>query len=101
MASRAAHSIIKTMEQLPVLLVHGFASSAEHGWREPGWVDLISEGGRDVIAVDLLGSARGPCRPPRRGAPRVPALVLLRHGRLGDPCGSDCRRCRYNHFLYI
>ena len=48
------------MEQLPVLLVHGFASSAEHNWREPGWVDLISEGGRKVIAVDLLGHGDSP-----------------------------------------
>jgi pimeloyl-ACP methyl ester carboxylesterase len=60
MAGWGAHSIIKTMEQLPVLLVHGFASSAEHGWREPGWVDLISEGGREVIAVDLLGHGNSP-----------------------------------------
>jgi len=45
---------------LPVLLVHGFASSAEHNWREPGWVDLISEGGRKVIAVDLLGHGDSP-----------------------------------------
>jgi pimeloyl-ACP methyl ester carboxylesterase len=48
------------MEQLPVLLVHGFASSAEHNWREPGWIDLISEGGREVIAVDLLGHGNSP-----------------------------------------
>ena len=60
MARRAADSIIKTMEQLPVLLVHGFASSAEHGWREPGWVDLISESGREAIAVDLLGHGNSP-----------------------------------------
>jgi pimeloyl-ACP methyl ester carboxylesterase len=23
-----------------VLLVHGFASSAEHNWRQPGWLAL-------------------------------------------------------------
>jgi pimeloyl-ACP methyl ester carboxylesterase len=48
------------MEQLPVLLVHGFASSAEHNWREPGWVDLLEEGGRPTIAVDLLGHGNSP-----------------------------------------
>jgi pimeloyl-ACP methyl ester carboxylesterase len=48
------------MEQLPVLLVHGFASSAEHNWREPGWVDLLEEGGREVVAVDLLGHGNSP-----------------------------------------
>jgi pimeloyl-ACP methyl ester carboxylesterase len=39
----------------PVLLVHGFASSFERNWREPGWVDLLEEEGRKVIGVDLLG----------------------------------------------
>ncbi len=48
------------MEQLPVLLVHGFASSAEHNWRQPGWVDLLTESGREVIAVDLLGHGDSP-----------------------------------------
>src|SRR5262249_28748475 len=39
----------------PVLLVHGFASSFERNWREPGWVDLLEEAGRQVIQLDLLG----------------------------------------------
>jgi pimeloyl-ACP methyl ester carboxylesterase len=39
----------------PVLLVHGLASSFEHGWRAPGWVDLLADAGRTVIGVDLLG----------------------------------------------
>jgi pimeloyl-ACP methyl ester carboxylesterase len=43
------------MADEPVLLVHGFASSFERNWREPGWVDLIEEEGRVVIGMDLLG----------------------------------------------
>jgi pimeloyl-ACP methyl ester carboxylesterase len=39
----------------PVLLVHGFASSFERNWREPGWVDLLSDADRQVIGADLLG----------------------------------------------
>src|SRR5947208_2932779 len=39
----------------PVLLVHGFASSFDRNWREPGWVDLLTDAGREVIAADLLG----------------------------------------------
>ena len=39
----------------PVLLVHGFASSAEHNWRQPGWLDLLADCGRETIAVDLPG----------------------------------------------
>lgn len=44
----------------PVLLVHGFASSAEHNWRQPGWLDLLAEAGRKTIAVDMLGHGKAP-----------------------------------------
>jgi len=54
------------MEVSPVLLVHGFASSAEHNWRQPGWLDLLADAGRETIAVDLLGHGRAP-------RPTVPA----------------------------
>jgi pimeloyl-ACP methyl ester carboxylesterase len=50
----------------PVLLVHGFASSAEHNWRQPGWLDLLAEAGRKTVAVDLLGHGSAP-------RPRSPA----------------------------
>jgi pimeloyl-ACP methyl ester carboxylesterase len=43
------------MAQPPVVLVHGLGSSFEHGWRAPGWIDLLSDAGRTVIPVDLLG----------------------------------------------
>ena len=43
-----------------MLLVHGFASSAEHSWRQPGWLDLLAEAGRETIAVDLLGHGGAP-----------------------------------------
>jgi pimeloyl-ACP methyl ester carboxylesterase len=43
------------MEKPPVLLIHGFGSSFEHGWKQTGWPDLLSEAGREVIGVDLLG----------------------------------------------
>jgi pimeloyl-ACP methyl ester carboxylesterase len=44
----------------PVALVHGFASSAEHNWAATGWLDLLAEAGRAVIAVDMLGHGRAP-----------------------------------------
>ena len=44
----------------PVLLIHGFASSAEHNWRRPGWLDLLADAGRETIAVDLLGHGTAP-----------------------------------------
>ena len=43
------------MRNEPVLLVHGLASSFDHGWREPGWVDLLADAGKTVLSVDLLG----------------------------------------------
>ena len=43
------------MADVPVLLVHGFASSFERNWREPGWVDVLEEEGHKVLGIDLLG----------------------------------------------
>ena len=37
----------------PVVLLHGFATSARRTWREPGWIDLLTDAGRQVIAPDL------------------------------------------------
>jgi len=44
----------------PVLLVHGFASSFEHNWRQNGWADLLADAGRTVLPVDLLGHGSSP-----------------------------------------
>lgn len=41
-----------------VVLVHGLASSFDHGWRETSWVDLLADGGCDVIPFDLPGHGR-------------------------------------------
>lgn len=43
------------MADPPVLFVHGFASSFERNWRQPGWVDLLTDAGRETRGVDLLG----------------------------------------------
>jgi pimeloyl-ACP methyl ester carboxylesterase len=43
------------MDDIPVVLVHGFASSFEQNWQETGWVDLLRDEGRPVIGVELLG----------------------------------------------
>ncbi len=44
----------------PVLLIHGFASSFERNWREPGWVDVLQDEGHEVTGVDLLGHGDAP-----------------------------------------
>jgi pimeloyl-ACP methyl ester carboxylesterase len=43
------------MGSAPVILVHGLASSFDHGWRDTGWVDLLEDAGREVIRFDLPG----------------------------------------------
>lgn len=44
----------------PVVLVHGFTSSFDRGWRQTGWVDLLADEGRAVVGVDLLGHGEAP-----------------------------------------
>lgn len=39
----------------PVVLLHGFASNAALNWRSTGWIDLLADAGRSVIAPDLRG----------------------------------------------
>jgi pimeloyl-ACP methyl ester carboxylesterase len=39
----------------PVLLLHGFATSAARTWGDNGWIDLLGDSGRTVVAPDLLG----------------------------------------------
>jgi pimeloyl-ACP methyl ester carboxylesterase len=39
----------------PIVLVHGFASSAAVNWVQPGWVATLTRAGRRVIALDLRG----------------------------------------------
>jgi len=39
----------------PIVLVHGFASTAEVNWVHPGWVTTLTRAGRRVIALDNRG----------------------------------------------
>jgi pimeloyl-ACP methyl ester carboxylesterase len=43
------------MSAPPVLLLHGLATSAARTWGENGWLDLLRDAGREVVALDLLG----------------------------------------------
>jgi pimeloyl-ACP methyl ester carboxylesterase len=42
-------------EGAPIVLVHGFASTAQVNWRHPGWVGTLTAAGRRVIALDNRG----------------------------------------------
>jgi pimeloyl-ACP methyl ester carboxylesterase len=44
----------------PVYLLHGFGTSAERTWRDNGWLDLLADIGRQVLAPDLLGHGTAP-----------------------------------------
>jgi pimeloyl-ACP methyl ester carboxylesterase len=39
----------------PIVLVHGFASTAQVNWVYPGWVSTLTQAGRRVIALDNRG----------------------------------------------
>ena len=39
----------------PVLLLHGFASSAQLNWHDSGWIAALTAAGRRIITVDLPG----------------------------------------------
>jgi pimeloyl-ACP methyl ester carboxylesterase len=39
----------------PIVLVHGFASTKEVNWVQPGWIGTLSRAGRHAIALDNRG----------------------------------------------
>jgi pimeloyl-ACP methyl ester carboxylesterase len=45
-------------EGAPILLVHGFASNVVTNWVDPGWVRMLAQSGRRVIAYDNRGHGR-------------------------------------------
>lgn len=67
----------------PVLLIHGFASTKEVNWIEPGWIDTLGNAGYRVIAHDNRG--HGQSDKPHESEAYTPqvmagdALALLSH----------------------
>jgi pimeloyl-ACP methyl ester carboxylesterase len=39
----------------PIILIHGFASTKEVNWLQPGWVTTLTGAGRRVVALDNRG----------------------------------------------
>jgi pimeloyl-ACP methyl ester carboxylesterase len=58
-----------------VVLVHGLAGSAATTWGDGGWIDLLADAGRSVLAVDLPGHGANPL-PADREVPRLDRYVL-------------------------
>ena len=48
-------SIWSTEAPVPVVFLHGWATSTQATWVEPGWFELVKEGGRRPLGYDLLG----------------------------------------------
>ena len=67
----------------PILLIHGFASSAQVNWVDTGWVRHLVQGGRRVIAIDNRGHGHSAKLhdPSLYGGPRMAedARRLLEH----------------------
>lgn len=51
----AVHEPVAASGLRPVLLLHGFASSAKLNWEDSGWVRALTDAGRKVITLDLPG----------------------------------------------
>jgi pimeloyl-ACP methyl ester carboxylesterase len=43
-----------------IVLLHGFASSFDHGWRQTGWVDILSDFDCTAPEIDLPGHGASP-----------------------------------------
>jgi pimeloyl-ACP methyl ester carboxylesterase len=39
----------------PIVLIHGFASTKEVNWVQPGWVSALNRAGRRIVALDNRG----------------------------------------------
>ncbi len=56
----------------PIVLVHGFASTKEVNWVNPGWVSTLTRAGRRVVALDNRGHGGS-------GKPSDPAAYHTTH----------------------
>ena len=72
------------MNTTPVVLLHGLATSAARTWGENGWIDLIQESGRTVLAIDLLGHGNAPKPHDPAAYEELEALVAAQLP--GQPC---------------
>jgi len=57
-----------------VVLVHGFAASAQENWVKAGWVTMLTRANRRVVTVDLLGHGQS-SRPHEPGAYSLSGLA--------------------------
>ncbi|AJY46409.1 alpha/beta fold hydrolase [Martelella endophytica] len=74
-------------EGTPVLLIHGFASTASVNWVHPGWLKTLGEAGYRVIALDNRG--HGQSDKPHDGEYYYPELMAGDAAALLDHLGIE------------
>src|SRR5581483_8599487 len=47
-----------TDSSIPVVLLHGFATSSARTWWENGWLDLLADADRQTVPIDILGHGK-------------------------------------------
>ena len=77
-----------------VVLLHGFASSFDHNWRQTGWVDILSDFDCSAPELDLPGhgASSGPTDPEAYGRVEEEVFESLPAGPLtavGFSAGAD------------
>ena len=85
---RIAYLDVGPRDGYPVLLIHGFASTAHTNWVFTGWVRLLSDAGYRVVALDNRGHGSSEkLHDPKDYTPELmasDALVLLNHLAIGE-----------------
>ncbi|MGN6549504.1 MAG: alpha/beta fold hydrolase [Pararhizobium sp.] len=71
----------------PVLLIHGFASTAHVNWVYPGWLKTLGDAGYRVVALDNRG--HGASAKPHDPAAYTPPLMAGDARRLLDHLGIE------------
>ncbi len=76
-----------------LVLLHGFASTFDHTWRQSGWVDILGDFDCTAPEIDLPGHGSSP-RPTEPGAYRtveedVAALLPTPTGAVGFSAGAE------------
>ncbi|MDJ0324412.1 alpha/beta fold hydrolase [Cryobacterium sp. PH31-AA6] len=71
----------------PILLVHGFASTARVSWTGTGWVRFLEQAGRGVLLPDLRGHGRSD--KPHRAADYAPRQLAADLVVVLDTLGLD------------
>ncbi len=83
---------------IPIVFLHGFAGSTERTWREPGWFELVHEGGRRPLGIDLLGhgNASKPHDPEAYSELTDLVIAELPTGVPADPPTQQVDLCGYS-----